>query len=81
MAEQNKAVQAGAAICIAKMVESARETPLAAFQKLCPRICKYLANPNFLAKAAVLSVVSSLSQVWKKILVYCALFVMCFVVI
>ncbi|RWR94893.1 microtubule-associated protein TORTIFOLIA1-like protein [Cinnamomum micranthum f. kanehirae] len=63
MAEQNKAVQAGAAMCLAKMVESARETPVAAFQKLCPRICKYLANPNFLAKAAVLSVVSSLSQV------------------
>uniref|UniRef100_A0A5B6ZP01 Putative microtubule-associated protein TORTIFOLIA1 n=1 Tax=Davidia involucrata TaxID=16924 RepID=A0A5B6ZP01_DAVIN len=63
MGEQNKGVQAGSAMCMAKMVESASDTPIAAFQKLCPRICKYLNNPNFLAKAALLPVVSSLSQV------------------
>ncbi|XP_077253960.1 ARM repeat superfamily protein [Tasmannia lanceolata] len=61
--EQNKAVQGGAAMCMAKMVESAKDPPIAAFQKLCPRICKYLNNQNFLAKAALLSVVSCLSQV------------------
>lgn len=63
MGEQNKAVQTGAAMCLARMVECAREPPVTAFQKLSPRICKYLVNPNFLAKAAVLSVLSSLSQV------------------
>ncbi|KAL5972705.1 hypothetical protein ACLOJK_039510 [Asimina triloba] len=63
MTEQSKAVQAGCAMCLARMVECAREPPVSAFQKLCPRICKYLNNQNFLAKAAVLSVVSSLSQV------------------
>ncbi|KAG9457215.1 hypothetical protein H6P81_001723 [Aristolochia fimbriata] len=61
--EQNKAVQSGAAMCLAKMVECARDPPIAAFQKLCPRICKYLNNQNFLAKAPLLSVVSNLSQV------------------
>ncbi|XP_068653049.1 TORTIFOLIA1-like protein 1 [Aristolochia californica] len=61
--DQNKAVQSGAAMCLAKMVESSRDPPIAAFQKLCPRICKYLNNQNFLAKAALLSVVSKLSQV------------------
>ncbi|KAA8526961.1 hypothetical protein F0562_008810 [Nyssa sinensis] len=63
MGEQNKGVQAGSALCMAKMVECASDPPIAAFQKLCPRICKYLNNPNFLAKAALLPVVSSLSQV------------------
>lgn len=64
MNEQSKVVQAGAALCMAKMLDSASDPPpVAAFQKLCPRICKSLNNPNFLAKAALLSVVSSLSQV------------------
>ncbi|XP_009596085.1 microtubule-associated protein TORTIFOLIA1-like [Nicotiana tomentosiformis] len=63
MNENSKSVQSGAAMCMAKMVECASETPLLAFQKLCPRICKYLNNPNFMAKASLLPVVSSLSQV------------------
>ncbi|XP_027340909.1 TORTIFOLIA1-like protein 1 isoform X4 [Abrus precatorius] len=63
MGEQNKGVQAGAAVCMAKMVECAGDVPVPAFQKLCPRICKLLNSPNFLAKAAILPVVGSLSQV------------------
>ncbi|XP_031403642.1 microtubule-associated protein TORTIFOLIA1-like [Punica granatum] len=63
MGDQNKAVQSGAAMCMAKMVECAVDPPVAAFQKMCPRICKLLNNPNFLAKAALLPVVSNLSQV------------------
>ncbi|XVF70587.1 hypothetical protein PTKIN_Ptkin11bG0174600 [Pterospermum kingtungense] len=63
MGEQNKGVQSGAAACMAKMVECAADPPLVAFQKLCPRICKLLNNQNFMAKASLLPVVSSLSQV------------------
>ncbi|XP_022735223.1 microtubule-associated protein TORTIFOLIA1-like [Durio zibethinus] len=63
MGEQNKGVQSGAATCMAKMVECATDPPLAAFQKLCPRICKLLNNQNFMAKASLLPVVASLSQV------------------
>lgn len=66
--EQNKVVQSGAAACLAKVVECAHEPPVAAFQKLCPRVCKCLRNPNFLGKASLLSVVSSLSQVKAPIL-------------
>ncbi|KAF5728389.1 hypothetical protein HS088_TW21G00536 [Tripterygium wilfordii] len=62
MGDQNKGVQSGAAMCIAKMVECAVDPPRQAFQKLCPRICKLLNNQNFLAKAALLPVVASLSQ-------------------
>ncbi|PQM33678.1 microtubule-associated protein TORTIFOLIA1 isoform X2 [Prunus yedoensis var. nudiflora] len=63
MAEQNKGVQSGAALCMAKIVDCAADPPVSSFQKLCPRICKLLNNPNFLAKASLLPVVSSLSQV------------------
>ncbi|VFQ82546.1 unnamed protein product [Cuscuta campestris] len=63
MGENNKTVQGGAAMCMAKMVVCASNPPVAAFQKLCPRICKYLNSPNFMAKASLLFVVSSLSQV------------------
>ncbi|XP_021892931.1 microtubule-associated protein TORTIFOLIA1-like [Carica papaya] len=63
MGEQNKGVQSGAAMCMAKMVECAADPPVVAFQKLCPMICKLLNNPNFLAKAALLPVIASLSQV------------------
>ncbi|KAF8052743.1 hypothetical protein N665_1514s0015 [Sinapis alba] len=63
MGEQNKVVQSGAAMCMARMVESASTPPVASFQKLCPRICKLLSNSSFLAKASLLPVVSSLSQV------------------
>ncbi|KAI8023186.1 Microtubule-associated protein TORTIFOLIA1 [Camellia lanceoleosa] len=62
MNEQNKWVQDGSAMCMAKMVECASDPPVVSFQKLCLKICKYLNNPNFLAKAALLPVVSSLSQ-------------------
>ncbi|XP_012443752.1 microtubule-associated protein TORTIFOLIA1 isoform X3 [Gossypium raimondii] len=63
MSEQNKGVQSGAATCMAKMVECAGDPPLTAFQKLCPRICKLLNSQNFMAKASLLAVVTSLSQV------------------
>nr|GMC47478.1 microtubule-associated protein TORTIFOLIA1-like [Ipomoea batatas] len=63
MGENNKTVQVGASMCMAKMVECASDPPVLAFQKLCPRICKYLNSPNFMAKASLLPVVSSLSQV------------------
>lgn len=63
MGEQNKVVQSGAAMCMARMVESAASPPITSFQKLCPRICKLLSNSSFLAKASLLPVVSSLSQV------------------
>ncbi|CAN6557912.1 unnamed protein product [Malus baccata var. baccata] len=63
MAEQNKGVQSGAALCMAKIVDCALDPPVSSFQRLFPRICKLLNNPNFLAKASLLPVVSSLSQV------------------
>ncbi|KAL4201133.1 hypothetical protein AMTRI_Chr02g257080 [Amborella trichopoda] len=62
LGEQGKAVQAGAAMCLARVVESGGGE-VVAFQKLCPRIAKLLGNQNFVAKGALLGVISSLSQV------------------
>ncbi|KVI02278.1 Armadillo-like helical [Cynara cardunculus var. scolymus] len=62
MNEEDKVVQAGSAMCMAKMVEMAANPPVSVFQKLCNRICKYLKNPNFMAKAALLLVVSRPSE-------------------
>uniref|UniRef100_A0A6N2KNN0 TORTIFOLIA1/SINE1-2 N-terminal domain-containing protein n=1 Tax=Salix viminalis TaxID=40686 RepID=A0A6N2KNN0_SALVM len=75
MGEQNKVVQSGAAMCMAKMVECAAaegddsggNVPIGAFHKLCPRICKLLNGQNFQAKAALLGVVTSLSQQLENI--------------
>lgn len=63
MEDGSEAVQSGAAMCMAKMVESAAAPPLTAFQNICPRIYKLLISPSFLAKASLLGLVLSLSQV------------------
>lgn len=63
MGENNKGVQVGAAMCLGRIVDCSINPPLSSFQKLCPRVCKFLNSPNFFAKSALLPVVSSLSQV------------------
>ncbi|GMH24338.1 hypothetical protein Nepgr_026181 [Nepenthes gracilis] len=63
MGENSKGVQVGAAICLGRVVECAKNPPVSAFQKLCPKLCKYLNSPNFMARSALLSVVAGLSQI------------------
>nr|CAB3454463.1 unnamed protein product [Digitaria exilis] len=65
MGEQSKAVQGGAAACLAKTVEGAGPGPgvIGMFGKLCPRICKLLGGQGVQAKAALLGVMGSLAQV------------------
>ncbi|KAL6657944.1 hypothetical protein ACP70R_005724 [Stipagrostis hirtigluma subsp. patula] len=65
MGEQSKAVQAGAATCLAKTVEGAGPGPgvVAMFGKIGPRVCKLLGGQGVQAKGALLSVIGSLAQV------------------
>ncbi|KAI5079644.1 hypothetical protein GOP47_0005710 [Adiantum capillus-veneris] len=63
LSEQNKSVQTGAAMCLARVIESARDPPLGAMSRLCPRICKLMNNPNFVARPALLSVIRGLSEI------------------
>ena len=50
-------------MCLAGVIESAKNPPISAMARLCPRIGKLLSNPNFLARPAILGVIGSLSQV------------------
>ncbi|XP_078436690.1 microtubule-associated protein TORTIFOLIA1-like isoform X2 [Wolffia australiana] len=65
LGEQNKNAQAAASACLARVIDCAQgsATAVVAFQKLCPRISKLLGGQSFLAKGALLSVASSLSQI------------------
>ncbi|KAJ7525089.1 hypothetical protein O6H91_17G035900 [Diphasiastrum complanatum] len=60
--EQNKCVQIGAAMCLARLIESSSHPMSSSTQRLYPRIVKLLKSSSFLAKAALLSVVGSLTQ-------------------
>ena len=68
MGEQNKGVQAGAAVCMAKMVEcgggggGGEAVSVATFQKLCPRICKLLNSSVSEPYWSCIEVVSSLRK-------------------
>ncbi|KAL2633818.1 hypothetical protein R1flu_005297 [Riccia fluitans] len=62
MGEQNRSLQIGAALCVAKVFECLKAQPPSVLQKLCPRICKLLNSPSFQAKAALLSAIGSLFQ-------------------
>ncbi|KAL6840610.1 hypothetical protein ACP4OV_029474 [Aristida adscensionis] len=65
MGEQSKAVQGGAATCLAKVVEGAGPGPgvIGMFGKLGPRVCKLLGGQGVQAKGALLGILGSLAQV------------------
>ncbi|XP_020589545.1 TORTIFOLIA1-like protein 1 [Phalaenopsis equestris] len=64
MGEQSKTVQAGAAMCLGKVVEAGGGAGgAAAFQRLCPRLCKMIGAQSFLAKGSLLSVLAKLAQI------------------
>ncbi|KAI5082268.1 hypothetical protein GOP47_0002011 [Adiantum capillus-veneris] len=64
LSEQNRSVQSGAAMCLARVITSVQGNPHSpSTSRLSQRVCKLLTNPSFLAKAALLPVISSLCQV------------------
>ncbi|MCO5603664.1 hypothetical protein L7F22_057815 [Adiantum nelumboides] len=60
--EQSRSVQAGAALCLAGVIDNLKDPPTASLQRLCPRIIKLLNSSTFTAKAALLSVIASIVQ-------------------
>ncbi|KAL5198482.1 hypothetical protein ABZP36_001994 [Zizania latifolia] len=65
MGEQSKAVQGGAAACLAKTVEGAGPGPgvVGMFGKIGPRVCKLLGGQGVQAKGPLLTIIGSLAQV------------------
>ncbi|KAG7640657.1 Armadillo-type fold [Arabidopsis suecica] len=52
--DQNKYVQSGAALCLARVIDSSPEAPVAIIQRMLMRTVKLLNNSHFIAKPAVI---------------------------
>ncbi|XP_023634126.1 TORTIFOLIA1-like protein 2 [Capsella rubella] len=52
--DQNKYVQSGAALCLARVIDSSPEAPVAIIQRMLTRTVKLLNNSHFIAKPAVI---------------------------
>lgn len=62
LGDQNKQVQAGAAMCLARVIDNMNDPPVSILQKMLARTMKLLKNPHFKAKPAVIELNKSLIQ-------------------
>jgi hypothetical protein len=63
LGEQNRYVQAGAALCLAKVIDESSYFPGPVLPQMLGRVVKILKNPHFMAKPAVIELVRSIVQV------------------
>lgn len=63
LGEQNKQVQSGSALCLARIIDSTSDPPVSILQRILTRTTKLLKNPHFMAKAAVIELNRSIIQV------------------
>lgn len=63
LGDQNKQIQGGAALCLARVIDNMSDPPVSILQKMLARTMKLLKNPNFMAKPAVIELNKSLIQV------------------
>lgn len=64
LGEQNKQVQSGSALCLAKVIDNISDPPVSILQKMLARTVKLLKNPHFMAKPAVIELNRSIIQVY-----------------
>ncbi|KAG8057749.1 hypothetical protein GUJ93_ZPchr0002g24508 [Zizania palustris] len=62
LGEQNRYVQAGAASCLAKVIDESNYFPGPVLPQMLARVVKLLKNPHFLAKPAVIELIRSIVQ-------------------
>lgn len=63
LGEQNKLVQCGSASCLASVIDNANDPPVSILSHMLTRIIKFLKNPHFMAKPAVIDLIRSIIQV------------------
>ncbi|KAK7314323.1 hypothetical protein VNO77_32842 [Canavalia gladiata] len=63
LGEQNKHVQSGSALCLARIIDNTLHPPLSLLHKMLTRTLKMLKNPHFMAKPALLELTRSIIQV------------------
>lgn len=69
LGEQNKQVQTGSALCLARVIDNTHDPPASLLQKMLTRTTKLLKNPHFMAKPAVIELNRSLIQVSSIIII------------
>ncbi|KAF6167328.1 hypothetical protein GIB67_043189 [Kingdonia uniflora] len=62
LGEQNKQVQSGSALCLASVIHNANDPPVSVLSRMLTRIVKLLKNPHFMAKTAVIELITSIIQ-------------------
>ncbi|XP_060670398.1 TORTIFOLIA1-like protein 2 isoform X2 [Ziziphus jujuba] len=62
LGEQNKQVQSGSALCLARVIDNTRDPPVSILQRMLIRTTKLLKNPHFMAKPAVIELNRSIIQ-------------------
>ncbi|KAG2668074.1 hypothetical protein I3760_15G143300 [Carya illinoinensis] len=63
LGEQNRQVQSGSALCLARIIDNTHDPPISLLQKMLTRTTKFLKNPHFMAKPAVIELNRSIIQV------------------
>ncbi|KAK3132678.1 hypothetical protein QOZ80_6AG0526180 [Eleusine coracana subsp. coracana] len=62
LGEQNRYVQAGSALCLAKVIDESNYFPGPVLPQMLVRVVKLLKNPHFMAKPAVIELIRSIVQ-------------------
>ncbi|XP_008789615.1 TORTIFOLIA1-like protein 2 [Phoenix dactylifera] len=62
LGEQNRYVQAGAALCLARVIDEATDPPMSILPQMLARVVKLLKNPHFMAKPAIIELIRSIIQ-------------------
>lgn len=63
LGEQNRQVQSGSALCLARVIDSTNDPPVSILMRMLPRVIKSLKNPHFMAKPAIIELIRSIIQV------------------
>ncbi|EEF34566.1 Microtubule-associated protein TORTIFOLIA1, putative [Ricinus communis] len=62
LGEQNKQMQFGSALCLARVIDNTHDPPVPILQRMLTRTIKLLKNPHFMAKPAVIELNRSVIQ-------------------